>query len=81
MRTYGDLKKDVLKNAGVTSHFHLHDKGAAYSNLWEEINHEEYRRGYDPVEYHKPGSKALCEMELLEQHEYDAWLARLAAIK
>ena len=74
MRTFGQLKVEVLAVASANDHFELIRLSAAHRNFWERMNRMEYDRGYVHEEYIKPGSPCLCDMELLDQPEYDRLL-------
>ena len=77
MRTFGELKKAVLKKAGTPNNFFAFRLiSGNHNSFWDEMNEEEYRRGYVRGEYEKPGSPALCEMRLLTQKEFDDYIKR-----
>lgn len=80
MATFGDLKDEVLERAGVKSHFDLFVISPAFKDFWEKLNRMEYDRGYVPGEYEKPGSPALCEMDLLTDEEFAKLLKELNRI-
>jgi len=78
-RTFGELRRWVLEKAKVPNHFGFNYLGESYRDYWSEMNEVESRRGYDPVEYAKPGSPALCDMKLLTEKEFMEWVQKFEA--
>ena len=74
MKTFGSLKDMVLRKAGVRDHFKFNEISEAHRAFWEKLNRIEYDRGYVAGEYEKPGTPALCDMELLSEEEFQALL-------
>lgn len=80
MATFGQLKDEMLQEAGVSSHFQFIELSDRHRQLWEEMNSAEYHRGYNHEEYQKPGSPQLRDMELLDDAEYQQWMERFRAL-
>ena len=80
MKTFGELKKEVLRLSGSSDHFQFIQTSQAYREFWKKMNKVEYELGYVHGEYEKPGTPALCEMELLSETEYLKWIEDLKAI-
>ncbi len=72
-RTFAELRKWAFEKAGVSNHIAFNKLGSDYVQYWEGINDAEFRRGYVPGEYEKPGTPALCEMRLLTEKEFAEW--------
>jgi hypothetical protein len=77
-RTFGELRREALKKAGVADHFAFRALSAKHDAFWERLNADEYGRGYTP-EYQKPGSPALCDMALLDEAEFQRRLSACPA--
>lgn len=75
MKTFGKLRETIFKEAGVQNHMEFNNLSPAYRQFHDDINAEEYKRGYSE-EYHKPGSLCLSDMELLTDNEFEKWLVR-----
>lgn len=76
MHTFQELRDWVLGQAKVNSHFKLIRLSDEHRKFWDDINDIEYRRGYVPGEYEKPGTPALCDMRLLTEDELAEWKKR-----
>jgi hypothetical protein len=59
----------------VSENMEFNNLSPAHRQLHDEINSEEFKRGYSS-EYHKPGSSCLSDMELLTEDEFEKWLER-----
>lgn len=73
--TFGELRKRAMAKNGVNDFFAFREISPAHDAFWDEMNAVEYERGYTP-DYAKPGTPALCDMDLLDPEEFQAWLAR-----
>lgn len=80
MATFGLLRGYIKMRAGVSDHFQFIALSEAHRELWNQINANEYKLGYDPVEYTKPGTPCLCDMELLSDYAYGQWVMRYERI-
>ena len=81
MATYTKVKALLLRKADVSNHFAFwgldEKRREICQQLWEEINREEFQKGYKPGEYEKAGTSALCEMDLLTPEELEQWKKRI----
>jgi len=79
--TYQSVREHLLKKAGVPSHFDFmkldNEREEICRQLWDEINHEEFRKGYKKEEHERPGTPALWQMRLLTEKELLAWLEKI----
>jgi hypothetical protein len=73
MPTFAELRKYVLRASDVKNHIAFCELSPRHRNFWEKINHVEYKRGYSE-DYLRPGSPALCEMNLLSEEELQTWI-------
>jgi len=78
--TFGELRAEIFRLAGVNNHFELCRKGGKYETYWEKLNSEEYSRGYKRGEYEESGTSQLCDMPLLSHGEYNGWIAEFYEI-
>jgi hypothetical protein len=76
-RTFGALRAEIFRLAGVKNHFEFCGLGEKYEKYWDKLNREEYERGYKGGEYEKSGSPQLCDIPLLSQEEYDILIAEI----
>ncbi len=80
MPTFGQLRRVVIKEAGTEDLFRFRGISSEHNAFWEEINAVEFKKGYVPGEYEKPGSQSLCEMELLTLWEFNEWVGKFKKI-
>ncbi|OGZ96908.1 MAG: hypothetical protein A3I44_01085 [Candidatus Sungbacteria bacterium RIFCSPLOWO2_02_FULL_51_17] len=74
MPTFGDLRLRIIRRSRAKDHFEFIALSDVHRDFWNKMNAVEYRRGYRPGEYERPGSPALCEMELLTKEEMRGWM-------
>lgn len=80
MTTFGKLKDEMLREASTDSHFSFMSMSDGHRLIWEDMNDEEYKRGYVSGDYEKPESPALRDMDLLDEAEYEQWMSRFRSL-